>query len=147
LAPRDRTRRQHRFSATEILDVEIHVFLPASLEGEHRLDVKVYTPDSQLYQVLTVPFEAAEPPAAAENGARRDRRKLSGILRPLPEIPAPIVQRAEGGRTRYRKVSATLPVAGTSIVSSSLYGTWAAAAFLDGSVSSCGPDARFVITE
>ena len=54
---RERARRVRRFSATEILDLELHVFVPATLTGDHRLDVKVYTPDRQLYQVLTVPFE------------------------------------------------------------------------------------------
>jgi len=45
-----------RFSAAQILDLEIRVLLPEKLTGEHRLDVSLYTPDHQLYQTLTVPF-------------------------------------------------------------------------------------------
>lgn len=144
------TMRARRFSATEILDLEIEVLLPRSLTGEHRLDVKVYTPDRQLYQVLTVPFRADEESAKASttspssSGVRGNRKKLADHSRPLDEAEA---QETRRGKRRYRRVSATLPVAGTSIVASSLYGRWTAVAFLDGSMESCGPAARFVITQ
>jgi hypothetical protein len=141
----ERARRARRYSATEILDLEFHVFLPGTLAGEHRLDVRVETPDQKLYQVLTVPFEIVEEGAeTGASGARRVRKKLADLPRPIAELRAASIQR---GRTRFTKVSATLPVAGTSIVSSSLYGTWTATAFLDGSMASCGPKARFLITE
>jgi hypothetical protein len=42
--------------------------------------------------------------------------------------------------------TATLPVAGTSIVNSSLYGEWRIEPHLDGSPRPCGPALRFRIT-
>jgi hypothetical protein len=138
--------RSRRFSATKILDLELHVVFPRSLEGEHRVDVKVYTPDRQLYQVLTVPFHVGddETDAAPRTVARRHRRKLADLPTPLDEADA---RETPIGRRLFRRVSVTLPVAGTSIVASSLYGKWTAVAFLDGSAEACGIPARFVITE
>ena len=128
-----------RFSAAQILDLEIRVLLPEKLTGEHRLDVSLYTPDHQLYQTLTVPFRGAGTPPS-----RGPRRKLTDHPRPIAEAEA---RATLAGKHRRTVVSAVLPVAGTSIVTSSLYGEWTAAAFLDGSQKSCGAAARFVITE
>lgn len=128
-----------RFSATQILDLEFRVLLPARVTGEHRLDVKVYTPDHQLYQTLTVPFRG--PDAAAP---RRTRRKLSDHLQPIAEVEPETVT---VGRYRLTLVRVVLPVAGTPIVANSLYGQWSATAFLDESPRPCGPGARFVIEE
>ncbi len=131
----------HRFSATEILDLELRVFLPGTLTGEHRVDIRVSTPDHQLYQVLTVPFRAGSGPPEEPEGRKR---KLADYPLPMREIEA---QRVGSGKTRRITVSALLPVAGTSISSSSLYGTWTAVAFLDGSLDACAPAASFVITQ
>lgn len=140
----ERRRRQERFSATEILDLEIRVLFPESLDGEHRLDVKLYTPDHQLYQVLTVPFQADPATASSASSHRDRRRKLADYPRPLREE----MSRPEHeGRRRYQAVSARLPVAGTSIVTGSLYGTWTAVAYLDESSESCVSPRTFSITE
>jgi len=128
-----------RFSATQILDLEFRVSLPGRVTGEHRLDVKVYAPDQQLYQTLTVPFRGPD-----EAPFRLMRRKLSGHLQPIAEVES---EAAIVGRDRRTIVTVVLPVAGTSIVASSLYGQWSAAAFLDESPRPCGPAARFVIAE
>jgi hypothetical protein len=130
-----------RFSATEILDLELRVFLPGTLTGEHRVDIRVSTPDHQLYQVLTVPFRAE---SGAPEEPEGQKRKLADYPLPMKEIEA---RRVGSGRTRRITVSTLLPVAGTSIVSSSLYGAWSAIAFLDGSLDACAPAVSFVITE
>jgi hypothetical protein len=49
-------------------------------------------------------------------------------------------------RTQYA-VTALLPVAGTSITLSSLYGRWTVQAYLDGQPDPCGPAARFTIRD
>ncbi len=53
------------------------------------------------------------------------------------------------GATRGRgyQVSARLPVAGTSIMTSSLYGQWKVAPHLDGSPKACGKAVLFTITQ
>jgi hypothetical protein len=138
--------RNARFSATEILDLEFRVLLARPLSGDHRLDLRVYSPDGQLYQTLTVPFHTLERGGAASTGgrARRGKRKLSDYPQPIEE--AEVSSRAKE-RTGHGAVRANLPVAGTSIVASSLYGRWKAEAFLDSGLAACGAPARFVITE
>ena len=44
-------------------------------------------------------------------------------------------------------MSAALPVAGTSITLSSLYGRWTVQAYLDGQPEPCGPATRFTIRD
>jgi hypothetical protein len=70
-----------------------------------------------LYQVLTVPFRAG---SGAPHEPEGQKRKLADYPLPMKEIEA---QRVGSGRTRRITVSALLPVAGTSISSSSLYTT------------------------
>jgi len=127
----DGSVRWWRFSATDLLDLELVVGLPSQLTGEHRVDVEVYTPDEHLYRTLTMVLRAGEA-AASPAEAPPPRRKLSDLARPVD------VQQAErDARSRSSTVRATLPVAGTSIVSSSLYGRWTAVAYLDGSTEAC----------
>jgi len=119
------------FSATKILDLELSAMLRSRLQGDHTLEMKLYTPKGHLYQVLTVPFSAASVPGGA--GAPRTRF-VEGYPQPLAEHAMTPV-RHEGAR-RYR-VSARLPVAGTSIMTSSLYGRWRVDAHLDGKLKAC----------
>lgn len=144
-------RWNRRFSASKILDLEFRVHLWGPVTGDHRIDVKVYTPDHHLYETLTVPFQASEGDPAnsaaatsTPHRARRAKRKLSDYPQPIEEVE---ISSTGTGWKRHAAVSTTLPVAGTSIVSSSLYGKWTAEAFVDGSLSPCGATARFVIRE
>src|SRR5262245_48784497 len=102
-APDVRTpARTQAFSATKILDLQLAAVLRTRLQGDHTLEMKVYTPKGHLYQVLTVPFSAA-----AASAART--RLVEGYPEPLREQPMTAV-RHEGVR-RY-SVSTRLPVAG-----------------------------------
>ncbi len=86
-------------------------------KGEHQLEFKVYTPKGHLYQSLTAPMSASAP-----KDGRRER---------------------EGNK---QIASATLPVAGTTIVTSSLYGEWKVEAFVDGErETACAKPRSFVI--
>jgi hypothetical protein len=143
LSPQSKQHRRIRgFSATEILDLQFRVLLSQPMGGEHRLDLKVYTPDGQLYQTLTVPFQALD--GARPGHARRGKRKLADYPQPIEEAEISMTRKDPKG---HGWVLATLPVAGTSIVASSLYGRWTAEAFLDSALTSCGAAAPFVITE
>ena len=73
-----------------------------------RVQVKFFTPEGDLYQVQSVPVPPEE---------RRDEEK--------PRASDPTV-------------SVTLPVAGTTIVSSALYGKWKVEAHVDGALRPCG---------
>ncbi len=104
----------------KLLDLRFLVLVPAdnAYSSSNGLHLKLFTPKGHLYQKLRVPIA----PAATSAGNQRRR-------------------------SRYRWVSASLPVAGTTIVTSSLYGRWSAAAYVEGESSPCARPRRFVIRE
>ena len=63
----------------------------------------------------------------------------SGFLYQVLAVPV------EAGRNGLRRVEARLPVAGTSIMASGLYGRWTIVPQLDDSSEPCGPGRHFVI--
>jgi hypothetical protein len=126
------------FSATKILDLEIGALMNRRLTGDHVLEIKVFTPRGHLYQSFSVPFSGAVTRAAA---APR-MRQVDGYPQPMAEQPVRTVR--DAGQVRYL-VSTRLPVAGTSIMTSSLYGAWRAEAYLDGGLKPCGPAKTFTI--
>ncbi len=110
-------RRRPKFSAAEIMDIQLQALVSRKLTGHHSLEFKIYTPKGNLYQSMTLQFDADAP---IPEGARRRSR-------------------------RFQEVNAVLPVAGTSIVTSSMYGTWKVEAFLDGDERRCSRPRRFKI--
>ena len=110
-------RRKPRFSAAEIMDLQLQALVSRKLTGHHSLEFKIYTPKGNLYQSMTLQFDADAP---IPEGARRRSR-------------------------RFQEVNAVLPVAGTSIVTSSMYGTWKVEAFLDGNNRRCSRPRKFKI--
>jgi hypothetical protein len=69
-----------------------------------------------------------------------------GHLYQTLDLPAPSeAPDAEKRRSRYRTVTARLPVAGTTIVNNSLYGTWKAEAYLAGERTACAKPRSFLI--
>jgi hypothetical protein len=122
-SPQQRSRSTV-FQATRILDLRFDALFATRLRGHHLLEVRVFTPAGHLYQTLTVPF-VGQPRALPSESSRR----VEGYPRPLKVEGQQSV--TLGGSTLFR-VSAPLPVAGTWIVSSSLYGTWRAEAYVDG---------------
>ncbi len=109
-----------QFSATRILDLTFTVLFPAGTEGRHLVELRVFTPDAQLYRSLAMPV--------ASGYLTNATRQVEGYARPLPQQPLTTVSR---GRTRYVAASTALPVAGTDIVSSGLYGRWRVEAYVD----------------
>jgi hypothetical protein len=149
VAPKDMT-----FSSRETLDLLFRPRLMQNLQGEHLMQLKVTTPGGFLYQVLTVPFvgEAQSGGRERPGWVTNQATAAAGPLPPrvVPGFPRPLeVQRlvpAGGGRGEY-ELRARLPVAGTSITLSSLYGTWSVQPYLDGAAEPCGPATRFTIRD
>lgn len=126
--------RTSTFRATSVLDLAFGVFVPASVKGEHTLELRVTTPDGHLYRSLTVPL-------AELSRASRDR-SVPGYDRPIRETGVTRVLR--GGKP-FVTASVPFPVAGTDIVSSGLYGRWQVEARLDGAEQPCAPATSFVL--
>ncbi len=120
------------FSATRILDLDFTVLFPPGLQGEHVVELRVFTPDAQLYRSLATPFA---------QGAQQDAvRPVEGYARPVAQQA---LRRVSRGRSQYAAVSTKFPVGGTDIVSSGLYGRWRVEAYLDGAEQRCAPVASF----
>ena len=154
------------FSSRQVLDLQFRARLRQDLEGDHLLQLKVLTPNGFLYQVITVPFVSAVPtpdPAETKRGEKkkmsiREARAAAAAAPPpppryVPGFPRPLpVQRLRPvlgdatARIQY-ELDARLPVAGTSITLSSLYGRWTVQAYLDGQPGPCGPATKFTIQE
>lgn len=140
-------KKRGPFSATQILDLQFGALLRTRLRGEHVMNLKVYTPKGHLYQQIDVPFRggatAVGAGATAEASGQRMRR-VEGYPQPLPEQELVLVKTSVG---RGYQVQARLPVAGTSIMTSSLYGKWKVVPHLDGSLKACGRATVFSITQ
>jgi len=152
--------RDLAFSSRQVLDLQFRARLRQNLQGEHLLQLKVFTPNGFLYQVITVPFVPSTPtldPEGKKVSLRRAREAAAAAPPPPPRsvqgFPRPLaVQRlmpvAGDGTTRIQyELDARLPVAGTSITMSSLYGRWSVQPYLDDQPGPCGPATRFTIRE
>jgi hypothetical protein len=126
--------RLPRFSATRILDLGFTVLLRRPVSGDHLAELRVFTPDGQLYRSLVVPVTSRGQAAAT--------RQVAGFPRPLPQQR---LLRVTRGKSAYSAASASLPVAGTDVVSSGLYGRWRVEAYLDGAEERCAQPAWFVL--
>jgi hypothetical protein len=113
-------RRPLDFSAASVLDLEFWVVLPtSSATSAPGIELKLFTPNGHLYQTLSAPFVAP-------------------VVAPVAPRAAAAAGPASPGRPpRFQTVTLRLPVAGTTIVNSSLYGAWTAEAYLAGVPSPC----------
>ncbi len=100
-------RAWYRFRATRVVDLELEARLLHHPKRDHSLQLRLYTPDGFLYQVLDT--------------------------------------RAVRGRAGFSRYEARLPVAGTSIMTSGLYGRWRVVPHADGAREPCGIGRSFVI--
>lgn len=140
-------KKRGTFSATKILDLQFGALLHKRVSGEHVMNLKFYTPKGHLYQQIDVPFTGGVKAvgvrgAEASTGPRM--RCVDGYPQPLPEQSLVAVKTSAG---RGYQVTARLPVAGTSIMTSSLYGKWKVVPHLDGSSKACGKASTFSITQ
>jgi len=141
-------KRRGTFSATKILDLQLGTILRTRLAGDQVLNLRVYTPKGHLYQQIDVPFHGPTlmPSGAAVEAAETTPRlrHVDGYPQPLPEQELVPVSTSAG---RGYQVSALLPVGGTSIMTSSLYGRWKVVPHLNGSQKACGKATLFSITQ
>lgn len=103
------------FSATAILNLRIRT-LVGQAAGPGTLYLRLFTPRGHLYQTLIVPYTVP---------------RVGGA-----PFPARLVRTA---------IDATLPVAGTSIMTDGLYGQWVVEPWLGGATTPCGPARTFAI--
>lgn len=129
------------FSATKIIDLDFSVvFTPGGakrfLNGNHEVEFRVFTPRGHLYQSVAIPF-------TADPSRKNEKVKVEGYPDPMPLRLLNDVTYNKGNHVR---VSAPLPVAGTAIMSNSLYGTWMAQAYVDGETVPCSKAVSFTLT-
>jgi hypothetical protein len=149
-----RKSRDLVFSGRTTPDLELHPRLRLELRGPHVIRLKVFTPRGLLYQEIKVPLVTPPLDGAAE-GQRPAALPGKATANALPGGAAVPTGRdpADAGRPRaattepVRGAGARLPLAGTSITQSSLYGAWSVQPFLDDQQTPCGPATSFTITE
>lgn len=121
-----------RYSTVATVDLTVEVGVDGALDGDHLLTLDWRLPGGGLYQSVAVPFQvqatggSALPPAA---------RRIEGY-------PFPVATRVAHRRTGESPdgallVEDRLPVAGTSIVESSIWGEWQLDVRLDDAESIC----------
>lgn len=129
------------YPATAILDVDIlALFTNAQakqMSGDHVVEFRIFTPKGHLYQSISVPFSADEK-------LRGKKTKVKGYPR---EIATSVLESVRLDNRTYYAVAARLPVAGTAIITNSLYGSWTAEALIDGAPLSCNDKVRFEIRQ
>jgi hypothetical protein len=126
------------YVATEILDLKFTIEMPADRLGvSHVLEALFRCPDGHLYQNMAVPFTATIQQVTA--------RTLAGY--PFP-LSVQFAQPREKAGSTVAAIEFRLPVAGTAIVSHSLYGDWRIELVLDGVPVECvhGEEFRIVAT-
>ena len=133
------------FSTKVVVDLEITVALhpgvgglPQTFSGPHQLDVRVQTPGGRLYQVLTVPFTTDDVGAGAT-------RQVAGYPRPL-KVQRVALAPIRRSNTKMARVTVRLPVGGTAISSSGLYGGWGVEVLVDGVQFDCVTGRKFTLT-
>jgi len=131
--------RELRFSTREILDLDFETRLERKVQdGKHVLHFKVLTPSGFLYQDLAMPFSWGRP-------GRHDPA-LAPAAAVSSGVPIQALGNSPDGRGPARQsLRARLPVAGTSITMSTLYGRWTVQAFLDDHTRPCSPPRVFAI--
>jgi hypothetical protein len=126
-------------AATVVEDLVLHVKLKKSLAGEHVLRLDFYLPEGDLYQSVSVPVSLGDKGAKASS--RAEPRRVAGYPFPLPtKVAQPIVSGKDADK---QTLDVALPIAGTAIVSNSLYGSWAVDLTLDDAAQPCAPRVTF----
>jgi len=130
--------RSLRFSARDVLDLVFVTELQQAVYGQHVLHFKVATPSGFLYQDLAMPFDWKRP--------RRGFGSDDVVPAAMGAPNVPVQQLGPVMGRDHQFVEARLPVAGTSITMSTLYGRWSVQAFLDDQARPCSPASAFTIS-
>jgi len=130
--------RGTRFSALEILDLVFVTELQQAAYGQHVLHFRVVTPSGFLYQDLAMPFDWKRP--------RRGYGADDVVPAAASAAGVPVQQLGPSTGRGAHVVEGRLPVAGTSITMSTLFGRWSVQAFLDDQRRPCSPASAFTIS-
>ena len=129
------------FSATEIIDVDLSVLFPpgiaAKFAGNHKIEVRIYTPRGHLYQSMTVPF-------TSDPTRKGNHVTIDGYPQ---QLETQLLEEVTTSNGKQLRVLARLPVAGTPILTNSMYGTWRAQAYVDDEPVACSKPATFQVTQ
>jgi hypothetical protein len=126
------------FSAARIIDLQLTAVVRTA-PGRGVLRFKVFTPGGFLYQSLAAPFVV--PPRDGQ-GVLLRTQVVDGFPQGVREQEA---QPAESRNTSRYRVSASLPVAGTLITTSGLYGRWTVEPWFEDAARPCAHSKAFVI--
>jgi hypothetical protein len=141
-------RRQPRdltFSTRQILDLEFRTRLERPYYGEHVLHFDVFTPSGFLYQKLSIHFNWPKPKPRRWGWHDRDDDRTVPASASVPTgLPVLLLGDTHRGRPTDT-VETRLPVAGTSITMSTLYGRWTVQAFMDDATRPCSSKRSFTI--
>jgi hypothetical protein len=116
------------FSASRTTDLILHVLFDRSLDTDLMVTLKVYTPKGHLYRQYDVPLASGYDKRATK------ARRIPGY--PYP-VPVQTTSTVKAGKRKYESADIPMPVAGTAIVTSSLYGRWSVEVCLDGASEPC----------
>ena len=139
-----RQPRDGRFSTLKILDLDFEARLDRAHYGDHVLHFRVFTPSGFLYQELNAPFTWPKP-KRGRNGDSDDVQAVPVAASYPKGLPVQVLGDTMRDGRRRDSLRARLPVAGTSITMSTLYGRWTVQAFLDDRTRPCSPLRRFTI--
>ncbi len=124
------------FHASVTTDLTLAVIFPKNFQGEHEVEVRLYTPGGDLYQSIRMPI--------AEPGRKAENRIVNGYPRAIRQVvPKPEAYLG----TALLKVEIPFPVGGTLISSNSLYGQWRIEALVDQDKKPCGKPVYIQIEE
>ena len=123
-------------AATTVEDVVFTIKLRKAISGDHVVTLKVYMPEGNLYQSLGTPVSLT-------GSQRRGKRPVPGYPFPLDiQMAMPITT---GSDSDKQLVEVTMPLAGTAIVSNSIYGDWKVDLYLDDAQQACADRVSFRI--
>lgn len=129
---------QKSFSARQTTDVLLNVIFQTPVTEEYVVTITVYTPKGHLYRTIDMPV-------VVDTGHAPGTRRITGYRNP---VPAQTTRHMEIDGERLRQViTATLPLAGSTIVSSSLYGKWRAQVSVNTTGQLCTGEVKFEIVE
>ena len=127
-----------KYSATKTTDLKVHVVFPDQFKEDHVISLKFRTPAGHLYRQIDVPVTHE----VGRQGTQTVR--LPGYPYPV-EVAVPEISRIAGQVAP--SIEVRLPVGGTSIATSSLFGQWQVTGMIDGLEQRCFRPVSFGIVQ
>jgi hypothetical protein len=127
---------QPPFITARIIELSFEIELSPPMSGSHVLEIDLFTPNGHRYQTLTTPITDIVAKANSPT-----------IVQGYPDpLPAKLLLTSTKKRgVESQKATMRLPVAGTPILTNSLYGEWGVKVRLDKVEISCGELRSFII--